>query len=407
MNFQYNSKAHYAPSGGFKEEITGQDLSELRIVVQDDNQISTGFDIKLEGSLFAASTYRYMNHGDFYDAGGFQSARSAYNMQHDPLKLWDTQLNFAVHCATSALGVSVKHLNAKQPLVRALYRFHVYYHVRRILRRIIAPLPNEENFDKYNNSCSKEEAIRVANEYGTSRNFHIYAGRYYYWKDSHASWSKWIRPDSQGFTKAGLEKISESIRAYTYLVLTSQAGARHGILGNDAEAIVAQRLFHDNLSDVINKSVSLQDDVSRYQNTLKYARSSLDYSVGKGLYMLPSDMLLKPLNQVIDGYNDKIVINKSGFNLGKAVLPKPSLVFLKKTPQSSAKKNHLSVATVGSTVNYNEGKAVYNNELIWHNVHQVQSKHVKRVHTLDDHEDEKTAIILGISVLTLFWWWIQ
>ena len=165
----------------------------------------------------------------------------------------------------------------------------------------MAPLPNEENFDKYNNSCSKEEAIRVANEYGTSRNFHIYAGRYYYWKDSHASWSKWIRPDSQGFTKAGLEKISESIRAYTYLVLTSQAGARHGILGNDAEAIVAQRLFHDNLSDVINKSVSLQDDVSRYQNTLKYARSSLDYSVGKGLYMLPSDMLMKPLNQVIDG----------------------------------------------------------------------------------------------------------
>ena len=390
-NYELNERAHYAPSGGYKEVITGRDLFELDIVVQDDNKKSSGFRITLEGSLFSASTYRYMNQGDFYDAGGFQSARSAYNMQHDPLKLWDTQLNFAVHCATSALGVSVEHLDAQQPLVRALYQFHVYYHIRRILRRILAPLPSEENFDKYNNNCSKEQAVRVADEYGTSRNFYIYAGHYYLWKDSHASWSKWIRPDSHGFTKAGLEKISESIRAYTYLVLTSQAGARHGILGNDAEALVAQRLFHDNLEDVINKAVSLQDDVLRYQNTLKYARSSLDYSVGKGLYMLPSDMLLKPLNQVIDGYNDKIVINMSGFNLGKAVLPKPSLV---RTPQ----KSHLSV------VQHNRLAA--QQDSVRHNVHKVQIKHVKKIHTLDDHEDEKTAIILGISVLMLFWWWV-
>jgi len=111
--------------------------------------------------------------------------------------------------------------------------------------------------------------------------------------------------------------------------------------------------------------------------------------------MLPSDMLLKPLNQVIDGYNDKIVINTSGFNLGKAVLPKPSLVLLKRTPQSSVRKSHLSVAQ--------HNRLAAQQDPVWH---QVQSKHVKKVHTLDDHEDEKTAIILGISVLTLFWWWV-
>ena len=382
MTYEYNSKAHYAPYNNFKEVITDRDLTEWNIIVQDDNKTSLAFEIQVEDSLFSTSTYRYYKHGDFYDAGGFQSARSAYNMQHNPLKLWDTQLNFAFHCATSALGVSVEHLNAKEPLVRALYRFHVYYHIRRILRQILAPLPNEENFDKYNNNCSIEQAIRIADEYGASRNFYIYAGHYYFWKDSHASWSKWIRPDAHGFTKAGLEKISESIRAYTYLVLTSQAGARHRILGNDAEAIVAQRLFHDNLEDVINKAVSLQDDVTRYQNTLKYARSSLDYSVGKGLYMLPSDMLLKPLNQVIEGYNDKIVINTSGLNLGKTVKQiskskaEPSSVILKKTPQISTKD-----------------AALY---------------HVRRIHTLDDHEDEKQAIILAICGLTLLTlWWVH
>ena len=327
MSYELNEKAHYAPSGNHKELIKGRDLSELDIVIQDDNKMSSGFTIKLEGSLFDASIYRYYNHGDFYQTkAGFQSARSAYNMQHDPLHLWDTQLNFAVHCATSALGISVEHINAKEPLVRALYRFHTYYHIRRILKRILAPLPNEENFDKYNNNCSKEQAFIIADEYGTSRNFYVYRGRYYYWKDSHASPFKWIMPDSNGFTKAGIEKISESIRAYTYLILTSQYGARSGILGNSAEAIVAQRLFHDNLEDVINKTVSLQDDVSRYQNSLKYARSNLDYSVGKGLYMLPSNILLKPLNQVMEGYNDKIVINNSGQGLGKVVKPTPVIL---------------------------------------------------------------------------------
>ena len=130
---------------------------------------------------------------------------------------------------------------------------------------------------------------------------------------------------SHGFTKSGVEKISESIRAYSYLVLTSQAAARrHGNLGDTAPALAAQRIFYDNLGDVINKVVSLEDDIGRYESTLKYARSTSDYSVGKALYMLPSDMLLKPLNQVIEGYNDKIVINTSGFELGKQKAPKAS-----------------------------------------------------------------------------------
>ena len=42
--------------------------------------------------------------------------------------------------------------------------------------------------------------------------------------------------------------------------------------------------------------------------------------------MLPSDMLLKSLNRVIEGYNDEIVVNASGLELGKHVelIPKPT-----------------------------------------------------------------------------------
>ena len=48
-----------------------------------------------------------------------------------PLKLWQTQLNFAVWYASSARGISSAHLNyAKHPMIRAVYRFPIYYHLR-------------------------------------------------------------------------------------------------------------------------------------------------------------------------------------------------------------------------------------------------------------------------------------
>ena len=59
------------------------------------------------------------------------------NWNKAPLRLWQTQLNFSVFCASSACGVSLAHLNyMKHPMIRSVYRFHIYYHVRRILKRL-------------------------------------------------------------------------------------------------------------------------------------------------------------------------------------------------------------------------------------------------------------------------------
>ena len=53
------------------------------------------------------------------------------NWNKAPMCLWQTQLNFAVWCASSACGVSSVHLNYKaHPMIRSVYCFHVYYHVR-------------------------------------------------------------------------------------------------------------------------------------------------------------------------------------------------------------------------------------------------------------------------------------
>ena len=97
------------------------------------------------------------------------------------MKLWEVQLNFAVHCVTSGLCVLTEHLNAEQPLVKALYRFHAYYHVRCILKRMSVPTPSEDEFDKYGNAFSLEQVRRIGDEYGFStKDLAIYRNKYYF-----------------------------------------------------------------------------------------------------------------------------------------------------------------------------------------------------------------------------------
>ena len=82
--------------------------------------------------------------------------------------LWQTQLNFAVFCASSACGVSVEYMNAKKPMIRSIYCFHVYYHIRRILKIIEIPLLYKNSFNQYNNPYNHEKFIKICGEYGVS-----------------------------------------------------------------------------------------------------------------------------------------------------------------------------------------------------------------------------------------------
>ena len=80
------------------------------------------------------------------------------NWNEHPMRLWQTQLNFAVWCASSACGVSSAHLNYKtHPMIRAVYRFHVYYHVKRFLKRLHVPLPHQTGFNAADNPYTESD----------------------------------------------------------------------------------------------------------------------------------------------------------------------------------------------------------------------------------------------------------
>ena len=130
------------------------------------------------------------------------------------------------------------------------------------------------------------------------------------------SMTRWIIEKSVGFTDIGLLRISESVRAYAYLILSSQASARSSIVGNMASSLTAQSAFLNNFEDIVNRSVNIQEDIKRYQDTLSYASSKADYSVGERIYMTPSDMKLKIRSGTVR-YNNKILVCDEKFILGK------------------------------------------------------------------------------------------
>ena len=66
----------------------------------------------------------------------------------------------------------------------------------------------------------------------------------------------------------------------------------------------------------MNRRVNIQEDIKCYQDTLSYASSKVDYSVGENVYMIPSNMELRIKTGTV-GYNNKILISGDNFSLGK------------------------------------------------------------------------------------------
>ena len=87
--------------------------------------------------------------------------------------------------------------------------------------------------------------------------------------------TRWIIEISQGFTDVGSYRISENVKAYVYLILSSQASARSSIIGNTASSLTTQEAFLNNFEDFVNRRVTIQEDIKRYQEMLSYASSKV------------------------------------------------------------------------------------------------------------------------------------
>ena len=100
--------------------------------------------------------------------------------------------------------------------------------------------------------------------------------------------------------------------AYVYLVLVCQVQGRSTIVGNSAPAVDAQQLFKDTFKSLINEDLSI--DIEKYQGVLEHALSKVDFSVGIGIYMLPSNLNLS-IGKT-KGYNNKILVSNTDMKIG-------------------------------------------------------------------------------------------
>ena len=83
------------------------------------------------------------------------------------MQFWQNQLNFAVWCVSAGCGVLITfHFNHDDKMVRSLYRFHIYYMIRRTLSEMKCPLPQDTLWSTFNNNINILEYQRICREFG-------------------------------------------------------------------------------------------------------------------------------------------------------------------------------------------------------------------------------------------------
>ena len=127
--------------------------------------------------------------------------------------------------------------------------------------------------------------------------------------------------------------------------------------------------------------MDIREDIKRYQDTLSYTSSKVDYSIVENLYMLPNEMNLKIRSGTV-GYNNKILVSNGNFSLGKnenVSLTTPAI--------KNHKTNSLETNTIKST------QTMVNSE----RTADLEQK------TIISHEDEKVALVLSLTGIFTIW----
>ena len=409
--YKYNPDVSYEPNGGrYLQLITAKDLYIQNITVAEHNGYSDSFQVK------------FPNVFTNYPLGAVRVEDQRFkDWDHHKFTIWQSQLNFVVFCASSACGVSVEHLNTKEPMIRSIYHFHVYYHIRRILKILEIPLPYENSFNQYNNPYNHEKFIGICSEYGVSNDLTKWRNQKYFstWQSrgwetnkpgmsyiNENSFSRWIIEKSDGLTMLGLQKLSETVRDYTYLILTSQTSTRGPIVGHEARNLDAQRTFLNTFENIVNRRVNIPEDIRRFQKTLQYARSKVDYVIGEFIYMLQSDMNLH-IGKV-KNYNNKILISSPNFKIGTNL--KINLdgeqAKLKDKPDVKSKEVEMIKTEPDVKLKVITKPNIEPNEKHKQDVKPniKSNKELKHDTNKITYEEEKVALVLGTTAVFTVWW---
>ena len=166
---------------------------------------------------------------------------------------------------------------------------------------------------------------------------------------------------------------------------------RGPIVGHEARNLDAQRTFLNTFENIVNRRVNIPEDIRRFQNTLQYARSKVDYAIGEFVYMIPSDMNLRIGN--VRNYNNKILISSPGFKVGTNLkinldVKSKEVEMIKAEPDVKPKVKTKPVIKP----NKKHERDVKPNIEFEHDTNKIT------------YEEEKVALILGSTAVFTVWW---
>ena len=145
--------------------------------------------------------------------------------------------------------------------------------------------------------------------------------------------------------------------------------------------------------------MDIREDIKRYQDTLSYASSKVNYSVGERIYMIPSDMKLKIRSGTV-GYNNKILVSDGKFILGKNEKVN--------SLEAPVIKSHKGSNVVTQTAVTHKGSNVATQTAVTHKDSEtaVTHKDLEKKPTIT-HEEEKIALILSLTGIFTVWYLFQ
>ena len=275
-------------------------------------------------------------------------------------------------------------LSQSEPLQQSILIFHAYYQTRRFLKRLKVPLPNDPFFNQENNYYDPSVYEEICSEFNISKNdsFRIKISQFIPIEILFKKiplvpneLKQFIIDKADGLTEPGIRYLNDSIRTYSWLILGSQAQTRTTIIGLGKE-LDAQHQYLKNLEAAIAREEDLSRSISDYQDTLKYARSKLDYVIAYGCYMCPSNMNLKI--GTVNDYNNMIQEATDDMKIG-----------INTQLNSDIKKNIIPVKTTSSSATTTTTTP-------------TTTTTTPKTTTTTTHEDKKDIIMAGAIGLILF-----
>ena len=188
------------------------------------------------------------------------------------------------------------------------------------------------------------------------------------------------------------------------MILTSQTSTRGQIVRVGSRNLYAQQTFLNSFENIVNRRVNIPEDIQRFQKTLQYARSKVDYAIDEFIYMLLSDMNLR-IGKVKD-YNNKILISSPSFKIGTNLKINLNV----KSKEVEMVKTEPDVKPQVKTKPNIEPNKEHKQDVKPNIKPNKEHKHdVKMIRTKPDsnkitYEEEKAALILGTTAVFTVWW---